>query len=107
MKQIQFYIGTALGAACLALSIAAVVLQNSNEKLQTEAQAKAQSEIQAQQPEINKGAMSQQIGNNLLRDMVQSAVKNEKMKAVLAKNGINLQVNQGQGKKDESNTEKK
>lgn len=105
MKQTQFYIGSALGVACLALSIAAVGLGLSNEQLKAAAQAKAQSEIQAQQPEINKGAMSQQIGKNILTDMAQSAVKNEKMKAILAKNGFNVQV--APETKNESKTEKK
>lgn len=96
MKPTQFYIGAALGAACLVLSIASVSMGQSNQRLQTEAQA--------QQLEINKGNMSQQIGTNLLREMAQSSVKNEKMKAVLAKNGFNVQVTENA---DASKTEKK
>jgi len=84
MKPTQFYIGVALGAACLVLSIASVTMGQSNQRLQTEAQS--------QQMEINKGNMSQQIGTNILRDMAQSSVKNEKMKAALSKNGFNVQV---------------
>jgi len=83
MKPTQFYIGVALGAACLVLSIASVTMGQSNQRLQTEAQS--------QQMEINKGNMSQQIGTNILRDMAQSSVKNEKMKAALSKNGFNVQ----------------
>ena len=84
MKPTQFYVSVALGAACLVLSIASVSMGQSNQRLQLEAQG--------QQMEINKGNTSQQIGTNILRDMAQSAVKNEKMKAVLAKNGFNVQV---------------
>jgi cell division protein YceG involved in septum cleavage len=84
MKPTQFYIGVALGVACLVLSIASVAMGQFNQRLQTEAQT--------QQMEINKGNTSQQIGTNLLREMGQSAVKNEKMKAVLSRNGFNVQV---------------
>jgi hypothetical protein len=49
---------------------------------------------QAQQQEIEAGnQISQQIGPNLLRDMAAASVKNEKMKALLAKHGYNVQVN--------------
>jgi len=88
MKPTQFYVGVALGAACLVLSIASVCMGQSNQRLQLEAQG--------QQLEINKGNMSQQIGTNILRDMAQSSVKDEKMKAVLAKNGFNVQVTPNQ-----------
>lgn len=84
MKPTQFYIGVALGAICLVLSIASVAMGQSNQRLQTEGQA--------QQLEINKGNTSQQIGTNILREMAQVSVKNEKMKAILAKNGYNVQA---------------
>lgn len=99
MKPTQFYVGTALGAAALVLSIAAVAMGQSNQRLQLEAQK--------QQVEINKGNMSQQIGTNILRDMAQSAVKNEKMKEVLAKNGFNVQVTPSNNTNTESKTSDK
>ena len=83
MNKIQFYIGAALGATCLVLSIAAVAIGQFNQRLQIEAQT--------QQAEVSKGSATQQIGNNILQAMAQSAGNNEKMKAILAKNGFNLQ----------------
>jgi predicted Holliday junction resolvase-like endonuclease len=85
MKPTQFYIAVALGAICLILSIALIALGQSNQHLQMEAQS--------QQAEINKGSMSQQIGTNIVRDIAQLSVKNEKLKEVLTKNGFNISVN--------------
>lgn len=85
MKPLQFYITVALAAVCLILSIAVIALGQSNQRLQTEAQN--------QQNDINRGTMSQQIGTKILQDMASVAVKNDKMKEVLAKNGYTVTVN--------------
>ena len=90
--KIPFYISVAASALCLLLSIIVFAVGNSNQSLQAEVQ-KQQQTLQAQQEEINAGnQISQQIGPNLLRDMAASSVKNEKMKALLAKHGYNVQV---------------
>jgi signal transduction histidine kinase len=88
MNKTQYYIVVLVGAASLLLSIIFVVLGQSNQRLLLDAQR--------QQDEINRGNMSQQIGTNLLKDMAQISVKNEKMKEVLAKNGYNVQVQPAQ-----------
>jgi len=97
--KIPFYISTAATALCLLLSIVVFAVGRSNYSLQTEMQKQQkvlqghQQALQAQQEEINSGnQISQQIGPNLLRDMAASSVKNEKMKALLAKHGYNVQV---------------
>ena len=97
--KIPFYISTAATALCLILSIVVFAVGSSNHSLQTELQKQQktlqaqQQVLQAQQEEINAGnQISQQIGPNLLRDMAASSVKNEKMKALLAKHGYNVQV---------------
>ena len=46
--------------------------------------------MQAQQAIINKGALSQQIGTNLLREMAAAAQTDEKMRQLLQANGFNL-----------------
>ncbi len=90
--KIPFYISVGASALCLVLSIISFAVGNSNQSLQAEVQ-KQQQALQVQQEEINAGnQISQQIGPNLLRDMAASSVKNEKMKALLAKHGYNVQV---------------
>jgi len=90
--KIPFYISVGASALSLILSIVIFAVGNSNQSLQTEVQ-KQQQALQTQQEEINAGnQISQQIGPNLLRDMAASSVKNEKMKALLAKHGYNVQV---------------
>ncbi len=90
--KIPFYISVGASALCLVLSIISFAVGNSNQSLQAEVQ-KQQQALQVQQEEINAGnQISQQIGPNLLRDMAASSVKNDKMKALLAKHGYNVQV---------------
>lgn len=90
--KIPFYISVVASALCLILSIVVFAVGSSNQTLQGEVQ-KQQQALQAQQAEIEAGnQISQQIGPNLLRDMAASSVKNEKMKALLAKHGYNVQV---------------
>ena len=84
MKPFQFYTTMALGALCLALSITTIVLGKSNNNLQ--------SRQQQQQAEINRGNMSAQVGQNILRDMAEVSLKNDKIKQVLARNGYTVNV---------------
>lgn len=84
MKAPQFYLTSALGALCLILTITTVILGKGNNALmQTQ---------QQQQEEINRGNMSQQIGQNLLKDMAEVSLRNEKIKNVLARNGYTVNV---------------
>ncbi|MEI6352005.1 MAG: hypothetical protein WCP06_12975 [Verrucomicrobiota bacterium] len=85
MKPPQFYIAVALGAVCLVLSIAAIALGQSNQRLQAQ--------LQSQQDEINFATANVQQGQGMIRDMAQLSVKNDKIKQALARNGINVTVN--------------
>ena len=85
MKALHFYITLALGAICLALSLTTVVLGRSNNSLQVLQQQ--------QQAEINKGNLSMQVGQNLLRGMAEPSLKNEKIKQVLTRYGLTVTVN--------------
>ena len=84
MKSLHFYITLALGAICLVLSITTIVLGRSNNSLQLQQQQ--------QQAEINRGNMSVQIGQNILRDMAEISLKNEKIKQVLANSGYTVNI---------------
>ncbi len=46
--------------------------------------------MQEQQALINKGALSQQIGTNLLREMATVAQTDDKLRELLQANGYNL-----------------
>jgi hypothetical protein len=88
--KIPFLVSLASSGLCLVLSIIIFAVGNSNQSIQAEVQ-KQQLELQKQQEQINTGnQISQQVGPNLLRDMATSSVKNEKMKALLAKHGYNV-----------------
>ncbi len=82
MKRWQFILLLVLGLACFCLSLVSIVFARANQQLQAD--------VQAQQVLINKGAVSQQIGANLLREMAAVAQTDEKMKALLRDKGYNL-----------------
>jgi hypothetical protein len=83
----QFALTTLLGLICIGLSVAVIISGRSNQTLQTE--------IQAQQIEINRGTQSQQIASNLLRDIAVTATKDDKLKDLLTRNGFTLSQNPG------------
>ena len=85
MSRWQFITTSLLGLLCLVLSIATIRSGKANQKLQAD--------LQAQQIEINKGTMSQQVGTNLVRDIAVAATKNTKLKDLLARNGFTLTEN--------------
>ena len=85
MKVPQFYITVALGAICLLLSIATIMLSKSGQSIQ--------SKYQAQQEEINKGELSNKVGQSLLRDMAELSLKNKKIAEVLKANGYTVNAN--------------
>ena len=82
MKPPQFIAATVLSVIVLILSIVLVVTGNTNSKLQTQ--------LQAQQEDINKGSMSQQVGVNILKAIAQGSVKDDKLKEVLTKSGYTV-----------------
>jgi len=71
-----------MGIACLCLSLVTLVTSNQSRK--------AQEGLRSQQEFIGKGAISQQIGANLLREMATRAKGDEKMRDLLQKYGFNL-----------------
>ena len=71
-----------MGIACLCLSLVTLVTSNQSRK--------AQESLRSQQEFIGKGAISQQIGANLLREMATRAKDDEKMRELLQKYGFNL-----------------
>lgn len=82
MKPAQYYILVALGALCLILSVFSVALAQSNQRLQAQ--------LQSLQQEVQRGNVSQQIGNNVVNDLGSLATTNPKVKEFLAKHGFNL-----------------
>jgi hypothetical protein len=82
MKRWQFALLMTIGVACLCLSLVTIVFARQNRKLQEV--------VQAQQAIINKGALGQQIGSNLLREMAAVAQTDEKMRELLQAKGYNL-----------------
>ena len=84
MKRWQFVLLMTIGVACLCLSLVTIVFARQNRKLQEA--------VQAQQAIINKGAVSQQIGTNLLREMAAAAQTDEKMRELLEASGYNSSV---------------
>jgi hypothetical protein len=72
----------AIAVICLALSLVTIVFARENRKLQEA--------VQAQQAVINKGALSQQIGANLVREMAAAAQSDDKMRQLLQENGFNV-----------------
>ena len=70
-----------IGIACVCLSLVMIVFAQENRQLQEA--------LQAQQAMISKGTLSQQVGNNLLREMTTVAQTDEKMRKLLQDNGYN------------------
>ncbi len=85
MNRWQYLTVSALGALSLILSISLIISGESNRSLQAG--------LQAQQSEINKGSMSQQVATNLLRDIAGAATKDDKLKELLTRNGFTLTEN--------------
>jgi len=71
-----------IGVACLCLSLVTIIFAQQNRQLQNA--------LQAQQAMINKGALSQQVGNNLLHEMAVIAQTDEQMRKLLQGSGYNL-----------------
>ena len=85
MKPPQFYITVALSAACLVMSVAVIWSNQTNQRLQLE--------LQREQDTINQGQATLQVGQNLLKDLAEISMKDDKIKQVLARNGYTVNVN--------------
>jgi type II secretory pathway pseudopilin PulG len=82
MTRVQYFISLAVGVLCLVFSVLLLVTGQSAVKTQTR--------LAQQQEEINRGSVSQQVGQNLLRDMGQVALVNERVRQLLAENGYSI-----------------
>jgi signal transduction histidine kinase len=82
MRPWQFILLLVIGIACVCLSLVTIVFARQNRQLQES--------LKAQQMLINKGALSQQVGNNLVREMGALAQTDEKMHKLLQDSGFNL-----------------
>jgi predicted Holliday junction resolvase-like endonuclease len=84
MKPPFFITAVVLSLIVLVLVINLILMGQKNQSLQVQ--------MQAQQEEINKGSMSQQIGTNLLKEIAQASLKDEKLKDVLTKSGYTINI---------------
>ena len=90
--KIYFFTSVAASALSLVLSIILFAVGLSNQSLQVQVQ-KQQDEVRKQQAEIEKGGeIAQKVGPALLQDMAKSAVKNDKMRELLKKNGYDIKL---------------
>jgi predicted Holliday junction resolvase-like endonuclease len=85
MKPPQFIAVVILSLVPLILVINLIFIGQKNQSLQAQ--------MQAQQEEINKGNMTQQIGVNILKEIAAASVKDDKLKEVLSKSGYSVSVN--------------
>ncbi len=85
MKAPQFIASVILALVPLILVINLIFIGQKNQSLQAQ--------LRAQQEQINKGSMAQQIGVNILKEIAAGSVKDEKLKDVLNKNGYSVTVN--------------
>ena len=85
MKPPQFITTVILSLIPLILVINLIFIGQKNQSLQAQ--------LQAQQEEINKGSMTQQIGVNILKEIAAGSVKDDKLKEVLSKSGYSVTVN--------------
>lgn len=86
MKSIPYVIVLLLSVACVVLSISLVQTIRVNQRVQAA--------LQANQQLLNNGILGpqgQQIGNNLLQDMANTATRNADMRQLLAKYGYQIQ----------------
>jgi len=85
MKPPQFIVAVILSIVPLVLVITLIFMGQKNQGLQAT--------LQGQQEAINQGSMSQQIGVNLLKEIAQASVKDDKLKDVLTRSGYTVTVN--------------
>jgi Na+-transporting NADH:ubiquinone oxidoreductase subunit NqrC len=87
MKSTHYIIVLLLSVVCVVLSVSLVLTFRVNQKMQAQ--------LQSNQQLLNSGILGpqgQQIGNNLLQDMANSATRNPDMRKLLAKYGYQIQA---------------
>jgi hypothetical protein len=85
VKGWQYVIAWVLGVACLALGVTTVVLARANQRLELA--------VQGQRVQIERGILGpqgQQLGNNVLQDLANSAVRDEGVRDLLARHGFQV-----------------
>jgi hypothetical protein len=96
MKKLIWLIATLLASACLALAVMTVRTSRSNVQKQREL-AEAQTQIaqirDAVQNEVRSLQGTEQLSQNVLKDLGNSALTNAAIRAMLAKNGYTLSSN--------------
>lgn len=96
MKQLQFLLATLVAAACLVLAIMTVTTSRANVRKQQELAA-VNGQIQqinvAVQQEVRSLTGTEQVSRDVLTELGNSALKNEKIRAMLAKHGYTLSTN--------------
>jgi hypothetical protein len=85
MRGGQFAISFLLSLACVGLAGYTIYVSIQNRELARQ--------VQQQQTEINRGAISQQIGRNLVRDMASASMKNSRIKELLVLSGFTVSEN--------------
>ncbi len=86
MRRWQFTTLLVLAIVCLALSAGTVVIARVNQRLQKK--------LQMQQAQINSGILGQrgqQISAQILQDMANVTLSNQRMKDLLMKHGYNVE----------------
>jgi cell division protein FtsL len=79
MTRGQFMLLLSIAIICVCLSVVSIIYAYENRRLQES--------VQSQQAVINKGALSQQIGANLVREMAAVAKSDPRMQQLLADSG--------------------
>lgn len=82
MTRGQFLLLLTIGIICLCLSIVSIIYAHENRRLQES--------VQTQQALINKGALSQQIRANLVREMAAVAKTNPRIQQLLTDSGYKM-----------------
>jgi DNA-binding protein H-NS len=82
MKPGAYFILLLLAVACVGMTVALILVQHINQKLQVE--------LQARQQMLNQGILgqqAQQISGGVIQDMATAAVKSRGIRVLLEKNG--------------------
>ena len=93
MKQQQSLITLGLSALSVILCLWVIFANSANRSLQREYQEKLAAGQREKNPEVQRGQMTQQVGTAIIKDMGEAALKNDKMKELLKKQGIEVRPN--------------
>jgi hypothetical protein len=85
MKAGPYFVLLLLAVACVGMTMALILVQHTNQKLQVD--------LQARQQVLNQGILgqqAQQISGGVLQDMATAAVKSRGIRVLLEKNGYRV-----------------